>query len=170
MFISLEGIDGSGKSTVTQHLAKNTLLNLSISNRKDIESNSNFVSSIARKLSEIMWYSGDGTDLSPTFWIYLQGAWHTLVAETVVSKGNILIDGWYFKFFSKLVSYFFNCLVKICIKLVCAIIFDSFAPSIFILKLFHIIICHLKNKSLRRLFWMLNVMFYLLHQNLGKLP
>ena len=109
MFISLEGIDGSGKTTLAKELAKKND-DLYFVSRKDLPSVDGFIKEQMRKVASLMWTSNHGMldHLLPTdYWIFLQLTWYCLLYEFTIkplieSKKNIVIDGWYYKFWARL--------------------------------------------------------------------
>ena len=123
-FIALEGTDGVGKTslarrladldydTAVARLAEPTVLEMGASPlvfvpRRQISSTSSYAATLMEHLSTMLWHSGDAPDLSDAFWVSLQAAWFTAHTETVVgpllSAGfDVVVDGWLFKFFAKL--------------------------------------------------------------------
>lgn len=103
MLVSLEGIDGAGKTTIAQEVAKRLPNQVTFQSRKSIVSPSKYANSIAEQLARILWGSGDSRDVSPAFWLHAQAAWYVLLGENRDLDSRIaLTDGWYYKFLARL--------------------------------------------------------------------
>lgn len=106
-FIVVEGPDGAGKTTLAaaaaQALAARGVQHLE---RRAISTASTYAASLMRPLATMLWHSGDDTDLPDSFWVHLQAAWFTAHGEQVVAPalkdGHVLVDGWFYKLWSKL--------------------------------------------------------------------
>jgi thymidylate kinase len=103
MWISLEGIDGAGKSTLARGLT-GRFSNLRLLPRREISPATPYVDAAGRRLAQVMWEIGDSRDLSSTFWLYLQGAWHVLAYEGQAKDQSChyITDGWFYKFLARL--------------------------------------------------------------------
>ena len=109
MFIILEGIDGSGKTTLAQQVANQRPNTIYVS-RKSISKENDFKATQQHKLFDLMWPDENGAlekTLPINYWIYLQCTWYTLLSELIISpllqKGyDVITDGWYYKFWAKL--------------------------------------------------------------------
>jgi hypothetical protein len=122
-FIALEGPDGVGKSTLAERLGELDYSaavarlrdgdseagdrGLVFVSRRQISATSDYAAGIMKQLSNVLWHSGDAPDLPDAFWVGVQVAWFTAHASTVVqplltSGYDVIIDGWTYKFFSKL--------------------------------------------------------------------
>jgi Thymidylate kinase len=105
MLICLEGIDGSGKTALARGVAEKFPHLVAFQSRRAAATTSPYAGAIAERLAKVLWGSGDSTDVSPTFWLYLQAAWYVLLAENRRESraAEIAItDGWYFKFVARL--------------------------------------------------------------------
>jgi thymidylate kinase len=125
--IVLEGPDGVGKTTLAQELtplgysdvtatlpggpsgaAPHELVRpLVFISRRQVTATSAYAATLMEHLSAMLWHSGDAPDLSDGFWVSLQATWYTAYCETVLEPAleagyDVLVDGWYFKFWSKL--------------------------------------------------------------------
>lgn len=120
-FIALEGPDGVGKSTLAARLgeldyttavahlgdADTSDRGLVFVSRRQISATSNYAAGVMKQLSSVLWHSGDSPDLPDAFWVGVQAAWFTAHASTVVlplleAGYDVIVDGWTYKFFSKL--------------------------------------------------------------------
>ena len=120
-FIALEGPDGVGKSTLAERLGDLDYTaavarlgdadaggrGLVFVSRRQISATSDYAAGIMRQLSSVLWHSGDAPDLPDAFWVGVQAAWFTAHATTVVQPlleagYDVIVDGWTYKFFSKL--------------------------------------------------------------------
>lgn len=106
-FVILEGIDGAGKTTLSQIVCEQMgIRNIA---RKSVSQIFPFVDSQMLKHKELLWTETGEYDhvLPTTYWIHLQAAWHILSAEFVVKpvleQGiHVLMDGWYYKLMARL--------------------------------------------------------------------
>jgi len=125
-FLALEGTDGVGKTSLARHLADATYEtavarlgrsalaydaeigeDLVFVSRRQISTTSAYAAVLMEHLSAMLWHSGDAPDLSDAFWVSLQAAWFIAHTETVVGPlldagFDVLVDGWLYKFFAKL--------------------------------------------------------------------
>lgn len=109
MFIVLEGIDGSGKTTLAKAVAERYPNTVFIS-RKSLPSEKSFVSEQMAKVHELMWTPNHGAldHLLPRdYWVFLQRTWYTLLQEFVIEPElqagkNVICDGWFYKFWARL--------------------------------------------------------------------
>ena len=126
-FIALEGIDGVGKTALARHLAdlsyEGAIAKLAdraahettvergtalvFVSRRQISGTSAYAAKIMDHLATMLWHSGDALDLSDAFWVPLQAAWFTAHSETVLgpvldADFDVVVDGWLYKFFAKL--------------------------------------------------------------------
>lgn len=108
MFISLEGIDGSGKTTTARALSD--IYGYDFVIKKKIEHSNSFVLDQYKKVLAINYPSELGENdhlMSADYWVYLQCLWYTLIFDIrikpALEKGKtVIVDGWYYKFKSKI--------------------------------------------------------------------
>lgn len=123
-FIALEGLDGVGKTSLAERLADLHYADLNTGNsrptdngqlprqlvyipRRQISESSLYAATLMNHLSTMLWHSGDAPDLSDAFWVSLQTSWFIAHGETVVAPVleagfDVIVDGWYYKLFAKL--------------------------------------------------------------------
>jgi thymidylate kinase len=119
--IAIEGTDGVGKTALARTIADidydAALAQLAAQpddagalvfvSRRQVSVTSAYSATLMGHLSTMLWHSGDAQDLSDAFWVSLQAAWFTAHTETVVGPllaagFDVLVDGWLYKFFAKL--------------------------------------------------------------------
>jgi thymidylate kinase len=120
-FIALEGPDGVGKSTLSARLGAidyaTAAANLDdrgadrtplvFVSRRQVSATSDYSAKLMEQLATVLWHSGDAPDLPDAFWVAVQAAWFTAHAATVLEPllavgYDVIVDGWVYKFFSKL--------------------------------------------------------------------
>lgn len=107
-FIVLEGADGSGKTALAAAVAR-ILADRGVQHvsRRQTAS-SQFAGKLTEHLAEMLWNCGDATELPDTFWLHTQAAWFIAHATQVVAPalrhGPVIVDGWYYKLWSKLLE------------------------------------------------------------------
>ncbi len=127
-FIAMEGTDGVGKTSLARRLADvsyetavarltepgtaTTTPNVDAGPlvfvpRRQVSATSTYAATLMEHLSTMLWHSGDAPDLSDAFWVSLQAAWFTAHTEMVIGPllnagFDVLVDGWFYKFFAKL--------------------------------------------------------------------
>ncbi|WP_433358788.1 hypothetical protein [Streptosporangium sp. CA-115845] len=75
--------------------------------RRQISRTSPYARTLMTQLATMLWHSGDAPDLPDGFWVTLQASWYSALRTTVVDPvldagHDVIMDGWWFKFFSKL--------------------------------------------------------------------
>ncbi|MDN5757179.1 MAG: hypothetical protein L0H59_01410 [Tomitella sp.] len=117
-FIAVEGTDGVGKTAIARHLADityeaavaelpRTSGGVAFVPRRQVSKTSPYAATLMEHMSTMLWHSGDAPDLSDAFWVSLQAAWFTAHTETVLGPLldvglDVVVDGWVYKFFAKL--------------------------------------------------------------------
>jgi thymidylate kinase len=126
-FIALEGPDGVGKTSLARHLGEMPYeaaaeaaarglrpaagragrRPLVYVPKRQVSGTSVYAAKLMTHLATMLWGCGDAPDLPDSFWVGLQAAWFTAHADTVlqplVSAGyDVIVDGWFYKFWSKL--------------------------------------------------------------------
>ncbi|MDR2044441.1 MAG: hypothetical protein LBQ15_08760 [Clostridium sp.] len=104
MFLAFEGIDGSGKTTLTKLVADRT--DMTAVEKKATSSENIFVNEQIKKIYSANYpgYNGQYDPLlSFQYWTYLQCVWYSLVYDYSISKHlknscDVIVDGWYYKF------------------------------------------------------------------------
>lgn len=107
-FISLEGIDGAGKSTTARIVAET--LGLHEITKKSISSDDIFCNEQISKIRSANYPGYNGmydSKMSSLYWLHLQAVWYTLVYDHAVlpklqKNTPVLVDGWYYKFLAKI--------------------------------------------------------------------
>ena len=117
MLISIDGIDGCGKSTTAHNVFNKLNVNQEFSvfliDKKAIRDNANDFGLMNREyfnsLSYLSWEYTNNHDYSTIpikSWIYLQSAWFTYVYDSILIKMQpydiVLIDGWLYKLFARM--------------------------------------------------------------------
>lgn len=115
-FVALEGIDGCGKTTLAAAVTRpgaagptQDAAPIRFVSRRTVPAGDGFVANLMRQHAQMLWHSGDATDLSPEFWVTLQASWYTAMSDALLGPAlaagdNVLVDGWMYKFWSKLLN------------------------------------------------------------------
>lgn len=117
IFVALEGIDGCGKTSLARAAADRDLGDRQDSatdqvvfvSRRSVSTVDEFSRHLMTQNANMLWNSGDATTLSPAFWVTLQASWFTALSDTVIRPllaegATVVVDGWFYKFWSKLLN------------------------------------------------------------------
>ena len=112
MFIVLEGIDGTGKTTLAASVARmlGPEFDVRFQRRQHVPAADVSVTSAMTALHDLLWDRGDcsGDHMLPSsFWLHAQAAWHAASMRHAITpelscRDALIVDGWYFKFFAKM--------------------------------------------------------------------
>ena len=112
MFVAFEGIDGAGKSTVSQRLGE-LLVSANIEtryiNKKNVSAPNEYLQSHVDRIRTLIWgypHSAPIEKLGDSHWLHLMSSWFYLVDELTIrptlSKGGVvIIEGWTAKFIAR---------------------------------------------------------------------
>lgn len=106
--IILEGIDGSGKTTIAKEICKNRANTLFLS-KKTIEGNTEFQRKFMKLIRTPLWESKSDSihDIDEESWLYLHLLWYHMVEVFVLDHymkselDYIIMDGWFYKFLAR---------------------------------------------------------------------
>lgn len=107
--ISIEGIDGSGKSTLFRNL-KREYPELNFINHKSFRGNTEHQNWSLEKLNSLIWpeefRKEFATQMPSKYWVHLQACWYHCMSKMLTPKDNTIniIEGWYYKFYVKLMT------------------------------------------------------------------
>ena len=107
--IVLEGIDGSGKTTVAKQLKKRLGNEACFISKKSIDANTIFQKQFMTEINPILW--GRKADeaiheIDEETWLYLHILWYHMLQEYVVvpklkEYKYVVMDGWFYKFLAR---------------------------------------------------------------------
>lgn len=111
-FITIEGIDGCGKSTILDFI-KDTVEGggYSVESPKNINDMHFHASRSLAELRKLIWPPEDWKSyahiMPRDYWMYLQAAWYSVQSEhfykpSLKKNNKIITDGWVYKFMAKL--------------------------------------------------------------------
>lgn len=107
--IVIEGIDGSGKTTVAQHLRDYLGEKACFLSKKSIEANTNFQKQFMSEIKPILWErkpTEPVSEIDEESWLYLHMLWYHMLQKFVISDKlrnyeYVVMDGWYYKFLAR---------------------------------------------------------------------
>lgn len=109
--IALEGIDGAGKTTLSERVAL-TMADLRVNSQdtKEVAVTPSYAQRSMASVAELLRPKADEAfehHLGPHYWLYLQALHFTLLSQFVVAgklatRTHLVADGWYYKFYAKL--------------------------------------------------------------------
>ena len=108
MFVTFEGVDGSGKSTVAHSLARalrNDGMSVLHVDRRAGMPGESYPARHARRLADLLWPATTDEpqhELSDHYFLYLTAAWLQLLDQHVIRPALeretvVVLDGWYYK-------------------------------------------------------------------------
>ena len=107
--IAIEGIDGAGKTTIAQNVATELSHRGVVFVSRKHTGDDAFISGELSLLSRLIWQTSRVHDaaLPPDYWLHLQAAWYAAFSRTIIEPAlarhrAVIVDGWYYKFFAKL--------------------------------------------------------------------
>ena len=111
-FIVIEGIDGSGKTTIAREVARRLGgKHSAYVSRKTMPEGTGFVHAQMSSLAYLLWDGAGGHEdnlLPESYWVHLQAAWYAAfsqhVLEPAVLQSSVIIDGWWYKLRAKLIA------------------------------------------------------------------
>ena len=106
--IIIEGIDGSGKTTLAKELSKRITNSIFLS-KKTIDANTEFQKNFMDMIKFPLWNnkSNNIDEIDEESWMYLHMLWYHMVQEFVLKRylksslDYIIMDGWYYKFLAR---------------------------------------------------------------------
>ena len=115
MLVALEGIDGSGKTSVCQLVAQGLReggVDARFVSKSSPDTQSVYVKEQLSKLRGLIWPDDNGSEhyrLGNEYWLFLMAAWFAALQEDRLGpereKNDItLFDGWYYRFLIKFVN------------------------------------------------------------------
>lgn len=107
-FVCLEGIDGSGKTTLTTMVAERLCkagFSCCCISKKSTEFGSPYISNIMRNFKKILWNEGVGNpvyEVTDHGWLFFHAAWYTIMSQNLIPEllaefDYVIIDGWFYK-------------------------------------------------------------------------
>ena len=119
MFLTFEGIDGSGKTTISKLVCrklKSRIPNIQYYEKSSADFNHLYIREQALKLKEVLWPSDLGDQEHNVFgdyyWLLLMGAWFSIqsinVRSVQLQNDLILFDSWYYRFIAKFINKGFD--------------------------------------------------------------
>jgi thymidylate kinase len=107
-FIAIEGVDGSGKSTVARLVAERLGESAVFAFYKQIATSNVEVENAMRQLAAMLWPRDQThlTQLPSRYRVILHAAWASILSECVVAPAlatghNLLLDGWCYKIMAR---------------------------------------------------------------------
>lgn len=106
--IVIEGIDGSGKTTLAEKLCEK-LDNAIFLNKKSVDASTEFQKEFMVSVRHTLWENRKDApinEIDEESWLYLHLLWYHMLQENVIKPYKekydyIVMDGWYFKFLAR---------------------------------------------------------------------
>lgn len=107
--IIIEGIDGSGKTTVAQLVASKLGSKAHFISKKSTETVTNYQKSFMSEVRPILWGRSASEpihEIDEESWLYLHMLWYHMLQEFVLAPklqqyDYVIMDGWYHKFLAR---------------------------------------------------------------------
>lgn len=107
--IVIEGIDGSGKTTVAQLLRNRLGEKAYFLSKKSMEANIDFQKQFMSEIKPILWERKPTepiSEIDEESWLYLHILWYHMLQKFVINNKiknyeYVIMDGWYYKFLAR---------------------------------------------------------------------
>lgn len=107
--IVIEGIDGSGKTTIAKRLINRLGEKAYFLSKKSLEANTDFQKQFMSEIKPILWERKANepiSEIDEESWLYLHMLWYHMLQKFVINnKLNtyeyVIMDGWYYKFLAR---------------------------------------------------------------------
>lgn len=114
-FIILEGIDGSGKTTIAEMLTDRLQqegMGANFLNKKYSDYPEGFLREFTKKIGDALWTPTHGapvTDVTDFGWYYLHATWYSVLANNALRNSleefeYTIMDGWYYKILARFLA------------------------------------------------------------------
>lgn len=114
-FIILEGIDGSGKTTIAEMLTDRLQQEgkgANFLNKKYSDYPEGFLREFTKKIGDALWTPTHGapvTDVTDFGWYYLHATWYSVLANNALRNSleefeYTIMDGWYYKILARFLA------------------------------------------------------------------
>lgn len=107
--IIIEGIDGSGKTTLAKHLKDCLGEKAYFLSKKSMEANTDFQKQFMSEIKPILWERKPTepiSEIDEESWLYLHMLWYHMLQKFVITNKlknyeYVIMDGWYYKFLAR---------------------------------------------------------------------
>lgn len=111
-FIVIEGIDGSGKTTISNHVSEKLNDNgykTIFVNKKNTDICDEYIKKFMGNIRKSLWENSPTDpvgEVPEKAWLFLHSLWYTMMEEKVINKliddyQFVIMDGWYYKFLAR---------------------------------------------------------------------
>ena len=111
-FIVIEGIDGSGKTTIANHVSEKLNDNgykTIFVNKKNTDICDEYIKKFMGNIRKSLWENSPTDpvgEVPEKAWLFLHSLWYTMMEEKVINKliddyEFVVMDGWYYKFLAR---------------------------------------------------------------------
>lgn len=115
IFITFEGIDGSGKTTLSKLTCQTLIekrINAVMISKKDTDYSSSYLSHFMKQFGVILWDNNIGNpvyEVTDHAWLFIHAAWYRIMAENLINPklkeyDVVLLDGWFYKILSRFMA------------------------------------------------------------------